>query len=340
MVVAALLGVLGSRPAQAGKNDLQLLNLCTPNGAQGECQWVQRDSDGRVTGVAFDGDATSRFRSLMSELGVVVAPRLLTPADTLGFAGFQFSAEVGMTKISNNKAFWDGVAGVDPANQSARRPDAYLTTIGGFVRKGMWLPFPALEFGVGAMNVVGSSLVALQGYAKLALQEGFHDWPLPSVAVRGSASQLLGSDQVDLTVIGLDVIVSKAFSLAGTARFEPFLGAGFLFIDARSGAIDATPACDAYVLEHTTGAPSDSCQQKTPGPDDYNANFTFPHQSLITRKRFSGGFKLKLGVLFLTAEYDLVPAGQSRDDMQATGPGAVDGSGQQQSFSLAAGLDF
>ena len=31
--------------------------------------------------------AQSRFRSLMSELGVAIAPRLMTPADTLGYAG-------------------------------------------------------------------------------------------------------------------------------------------------------------------------------------------------------------------------------------------------------------
>jgi hypothetical protein len=337
VAVGLLTGVLAPRVALAGKNDLQLLNLCTPTG--GECSWVQRDTDGKVTRVAFDPNATSRFRSMMSELGVVVAPRLMTPADTLGFSGFQFSADVGMTKISNRKDFWNGVAGVVPSSPTAVRPDAYLTTIGGYVRKGLWLPIPALEFGAGAMNVVGSSLIALQGYAKLALQEGFQDWPLPSVAVRGSASQLLGTDQVDMTVVGLEVMVSKAFSVAGTARFEPFLAAGYLFIDARSGALDATPACDAYALEHTTGMPSQSCHQTTAGAQDYNANFTFPRQSVITRKRFAAGFKLKLGVLFVTAEYDLIPAGRTRDDMQPTGA-SVDGSGQQQTFSLAAGLDF
>ena len=164
------------------------------------------------------------------------------------------------------------------------------------------------------------------------------------MAIRGSASQLLGTDQVDLTVLGLDLIISKAFSLAGTARFEPFVGASELFIDARSGSIDATPGCDAYLLEHASGAPSPSCVQQTAGPQDYNANFTFPHQDVITRNRFSAGFKLKLAVLFVAAEYDLIPAGRSHDDMQAVSPtqptAAVDQSGQQQSFSLSAGFDF
>jgi hypothetical protein len=344
----ALCSLAEVRGARAGRHDLNLINLCRPATPAGgvlgnqvaECSWIKRDqTNGRIIGFVRDPEADSQFRSLMSELGVVVAPRLQTPADTLGFAGFQFSAELGMTKISNNKPFWNGVSGVEPSNTGATRPDPYLTTVGGFVRKGMWLPLPAFEFGAGAVNVVGSSMFALQGYAKLALQEGFHSWALPSVAVRGSASQLLGTDQVDLTVLGIDVVISKAFSVGGTARFEPFGGWNVLFIDARSGVIDATPGCDAFALEHSATSPSDYCAPQQVGtPDDYSANFTFPRQDVITRQRFFAGFKLKLSVLFMAAEYDLIPAGRTRDEKQTTG--ARDGSDQQQSFSLSAGFDF
>jgi hypothetical protein len=315
--------------------------LCRPHtsvlgaGVQ-ECEWVQRDPAGSrgISGQVVPSDAAlSSFRSLMSELGVVIAPRLETPADTLGYAGFQFAAELGMTKISRDAVFWDGVQGVDPANRTAARPDSYLTTVGGFVRKG----FPVFELGAGAVNIVGSSMFALQGYAKLALQEGFHSWVLPSVAVRASASQLVGTDQVDLTVVGVDVVMSKAFSIAGTARFEPFGGYNLLFIDARSGVIDATPGCDAYALQHATTPPSPYCGQAGT-PNDYFADFTFPHQDLITRQRIFAGFKLKLSVLFLAAEFDYAFAGRSRDDKVTTG--TQDGSQAQQSFSLSTGFDF
>jgi hypothetical protein len=214
--------------------------------------------------------------------------------------------------------------------------------VGAFVRKGLWLPLPAFELGAGALNIIGSRMYALQSYGKFALQEGFHGWFLPSVAVRGSVSQLLGTDQVDLTVYGLDVTASKAFSLGGTARVEPFLGWNILFIDARSGVIDATPSCDAYAVSQTAaGAPPPSpyCAPGQNGSfDDLNANFTFPRQDVITRQRWFGGIKLKLSVLFLVAEYDLVPAGRSHDDMQLERAG--DRSGRQQSFSLSAGFDF
>lgn len=352
LAVAVVAGFTAIAPdALAGKNDLELLNLCprrpAPAGVLGasvqECAWINRDAtNGHISGVTLNADAQSQFRSLMSELGVVIAPRLQTPADTLGFAGFQFSAELGLTKISAGRDFWNGVAGVDPQSPTANRPDGYLTTIGGFVRKGLWLPLPAFEFGGGVVNVVGSSLFSLQAYAKLALQEGFHGWALPSVAVRAAASQLLGTDQVDMTVSSFDVVVSKAFGLGGTARVEPFLGWNVLFIDARSGVIDATPACDAYALRAAAPGgtvPSPTCAPMQAGTwDDLNANFTFPRQDVIRRQRFFGGLKLKLGVLFLVAEYDLIPAGGTRDSEQPVG--ARDASERQQTFSLSAGLDF
>ncbi len=311
--------------ARADKNDLNLLNLCPP--MSGPC--------------ALDADAHTKYRSLMSELGVVVAPRLMTPADTLGYAGFQFSAELGITKISNNRDFWDGVEGVNANAVNAVRPDSTLTTVGGFVRKGLWLPLPAFEFGVGAVSVLGSHMYAIQGYAKIALQEGFHDWVLPSFAVRGSASQLLGTSQVDLTVYGVDVLASKAFGIGGTARIEPFLGWNLLFIDARSGVIDATPSCDAYAQKQL--APTDPTPVGCPAGgngtwNDLANNFTFPSQDIITRQRWFFGFKLKLSVVFVTAELDIVPHGTSHDNSEANG--ATDQSATQESFSLAAGFDF
>jgi len=354
LVGVALGGLALPRPAIAGKHDLKLINLCRPtvrdpndmtqNGRLdvAECPWVQRDGTGHISGVSLDADAQSAFRSLMSELGVVIAPRLQTPADTLGYSGFQFSAELGFTKISSDQSFWNGVEGVDPTRPTAARPDRYLTTVGGFVRKGLWLPLPAFEFGAGAINILGSQMYAMQGYAKIALQEGFHGWALPSVAARGSVSQLLGTDQVDLTVFGVDVLISKALSLAGTARVEPFAGWNILFIDARSGVIDATPACDAYQLKNATpggAAPSPACSAAQNGTfDDLAANFTFPKQDVITRQRWFGGLKLKLSVFFLVGQYAIALKGTSHDTSSTVG--ARDASGLQQSLSLSAGFDF
>jgi len=255
LCAVGIAGFFGEGRARAGKNDLRLLNLCPPDPVTSECSWIKRDpTSGQITGTVPDTDGQSRFRSLMSELGVAIAPRLMTPADTLGFAGFQFSAELGITKINpnrtvgtppNDRAYWDGIENVSPNNPMAASRDSYLTTVGGYVRKGLWLPLPAFEFGAGALSILNSRMYVLQGYAKLALQEGFHGWWLPSFAVRGGASQLLGTSQVDLTVYSLDLLASKAFDIGGTARIEPFVGWSLLWISAHSGVIDATPPGDA-----------------------------------------------------------------------------------------------
>src|SRR4029078_2814961 len=229
-----------------------------------------------------DLDGQSRFRSQMSELGFAIAPRLMTPADTLGFAGFQFSAELGVTTINPNRqvgdrAYWDGIAGVEPTNPAAMLPPSQLTTVGAFVRKGLWIPLPAFEFGAGALNIVGSHMYALQGYAKLSLQEGFKGWLPTPLAVRGAASQLLGTSEVDLTVYSVDVLASKAFDIGGTARIEPIVGWSMLFISARSGVIDGTPGCDAFASPGgPPSTPQCAASQAPGGGDDLNANFTFP----------------------------------------------------------------
>jgi len=338
--------------ARAGGNDLNLLNLCQQVAANGNppvnsCL-IDPTTSNSILKKA-DADTQSRYRSLMSELGVVVAPRLLTPADTLGYAGFQFSAELGITTINNNRTvngdtsnipYWNGIESVNRMSPNATRPPSSLATVGGFVRKGLWFPIPAMEFGAGAVDVLGSNMYAIQGYAKIALQEGFHDWVLPSFAVRGSASQLLGTSQVNLTVFGVDVLASKAFSIGGTARIEPYVGWNALFIDARSGVIDATPSCDAYAQHAVTAGSNATPGMCVPANDgtwnDLANNFTFKSQDVITRYRYYGGFKLKLSVMFIAAEFDFIQAGASRDSVADI----ADSSGSQESFSLSAGLDF
>lgn len=339
----ALAWLVAPRPAHADRSDLQLINLCDTSLGRG-CPWVTRTAT-RTT-VTLDGGANTRLRSLMSELGVVIAPRLQTPADTLGFAGFQLSADLDVTSISNGKSFWNGIEGVQPANPNLARPSPWLTTVGGFVRKGMVSPVPSIEFGAGAVNVLQSGMWALEGYVKVAVQEGFHRSPLPSLALRLGLSDLLGTDQLTLRVVSLDVVISKAFSIAGTARFEPFVGWDLLLISGHSGVIDATPECDAAVVEKTdpknaaaVAALPKSCQLQAGTPADLGANFTFPSQAVITRNRWFGGGKLKLWKFFLVGQFAWSVAGGSRDGATAMGP-ADDQSGTQKSVSISVGLDL
>jgi hypothetical protein len=348
-LVCAGAGLSFPRVAHAAKHDLNLLNLCTQappavgrlNAQVPECTWVQRAPGGLVTQVAIPTSAEDQFRSLMSELGVVLAPRLMTPAATLGFAGFEFAGELGLTQISNNQPYWNGVEGLSAQNTAVGRPDAWLTTVGAFVRKGVWIGLPAFELGAGFVNVLNSRLMSWQAYAKLALHEGYTRMPLPSVAVRAGISYLTGTDQVRMTVTSFDVIASKGFGVGGTFRLEPFVAFSLMRITADSGVIDATPSCDAYQVQ--TAKPGDKlgeyCANNQAGTsNDRLAYFAFSDQEPIRRQRFSGGAKIKFASVFITGQYDIFPAGDSRDGRKANG--ARDTSAQQTAFSLSGGFDF
>jgi len=320
-------------PARAGSSDLRLSQLCPSVTVAGNtgCRWVTRSATG-ITGVAIDLDGKSNFRSLMSELGVVLAPRIPMPADSLGFAGFQVSADVGVTAINAKRAYWDGVRAVSPSNPSLSRPDRLQTTVGMFLRKGFWLPVPTVELGGGFVNLLGSQLISWQGYAKVALHEGFHDWPVPSVAVRAAVGYVTGTDQLTATTSTFDLLFSKGFGVLKTVRLEPFGGFSWIRIKARSGIVDFTPACDSYTLT-TSATPDPSC-----GAGDALANAAFPDQDAISRYRVLGGAKLKFGILAVLAEYAFYPAGRSRDGREANG--ALDQSGGQSAFTFSAGLHF
>jgi hypothetical protein len=346
-MVAALACVATGRSAWAGKNDLHLVNLC-PQAATAalgvqDCSWVRRDASGLIpttNGVVIDAAGRSKFRSLMSELGVVMAPRIPMSADTLGFAGFMLSAELGFTEISRSKSFWDGVSGVSPQNPTASRPDPVLTTMGIFLRKGFWLPVPSFELGGGVVNLLDSQMLSWQGYAKVALHEGFSNLPFPSLSVRAGLAYLTGTDQVNLRTTSLDVLVSKGFGLFKTARIEPFGGWSLLLIKASGKVIDFTPLCDAYqVAQAAPGTQvSDRCAVSQSGTNnDYGANAAFPSQDAITRYRVFGGAKLKFGVLAVIAQYEMYLAGDSRDEDVVP---AVDQSGRQSAFSLSTALEF
>lgn len=320
LAAALALGAALAAPAvaHADDNDLVLARLSAPA------------VDG--TRVIPDNQA---FRSLVSELGVAFAPRNLAPADTLGFSGFQFQTQFSFTSINASKPFWCATEQSESCAPGFDR-SSIIPTFGIFARKGFWFPLPSFELGGGAVHIFGSRLWAGQAYAKFAIHEGYHGWPLPSLAVRGAVARLFGIEQLDLTNASLDISISKRFSIQGSFSLAPYGGYAALWIIPRSQVIDSTP--NIAVKDN---------------PDDVMMNFTFPDQDNILRHRFFAGFKLKYYVFALTAEIDVALAGSSVDDVAGTslscddaGAGsrdtcdAKDQSGSQASYSLAVSLDF
>lgn len=319
------MGLLAPAAASADDNDLVLSRLGTR----------VMNGNGDLTNVI---GQNLEFRALASQLGVVLAPRLLTPADTTGFGGFQLTVDYATTTIDGTAAYWRARQGApDPANTGtgAHAPDS-LTTIGVFARKGMWFPVPSFEIGGGAVKLLNSSAWTGQLYAKLSLVEGYHQLPVPSVSVRGAVSRLMSQRELDLTVASLDVLVSKHFGIGGTWKFHPFAGWNLLMIVPRSEVIDPTPNIDSL----------------TPGNEaDSQLDFVFDEQDTIFRNRFLFGAKFQYSFLQLTVEAQFAMAGSSVDDRVGTNDAcmpnsmtsncdAKDTAAAQRTISMSAGFDF
>jgi hypothetical protein len=312
-----------AHPAVADDNDLVLARLGTRI----------TDNAGNLTGVVAQN---LEFRALASQLGVVLAPHLLTPADTIGFGGFQLSVDYATTTIDSTGAYWRAREGAsDPAGSGPFAP-GMLRTIGFFVRKGMWFPLPSFEIGAGAVHLIDSRTWAGQLYAKFGLHEGYHELPIPSVAVRGAVSRMMNQRELDLTVASLDITVSKHVGVGGTWRLDPFGGWNLLMIIPRSEVVDATPNIDPL----------------QPGnAGDEMLNFVFKDQKNIYRNRFFLGAKLQYYVFQLTLEAQFALAGSSVDDRSGTNDAcmpsstttncdAKDTAKSQRTLSLSAGFDF
>lgn len=322
--LAALALLCTSRLAAAGPNDIVLSRLAT------------RTMDGAGAPIAVGQNL--ELRALGSQLGVVFAPPVLGPADTLGFSGFQLSAVGSQTSIDVTQPYWRVLAGSpDPAGTAGvAHGDGALRTIGVFVQKGLWFPLPSFELGGGAVQLLDSAAWAVQGYGKIALHEGYHDLPLPSIAVRGAISRLLNQRELDLTTIAFDAIVSHHFGVGGTWRLDPFAGYNLLAIIARSEVLDATPDVDSLA----------------PGNEmDVGNNFVFQDQSPIYRHRIVLGAKLQYYIFHMTLEGQYALAGSSTDTRTNAGQpcqpnsttaacDATDTAAAQTTLSLSAGFDF
>lgn len=291
------------------------------------------DGSGNVTG--FVGQ-NLELRALSSQLGVVLAPHLLTPADTIGFGGFQLTVDYATTTIDSTASYWRALeSSPDPqGNGTAAHGPSAMRTVGIFARKGMWFPVPSFEVGAGGVHLVDSHIWTGQLYAKVALHEGYHDLLIPSLAVRGSVSRMMNQRELDLTVASVDVALSKHFGVGSTWRFDPYGGWNALFIVPRSEVIDPTPNVDPLV---------DSM--------DILKNFVFKDQDAVLRHRFFVGAKLQYYVFQLTIEAQFALAGSSVDDRTGTndscGPksttslcDAKDTAKGQRTLSMSAGFDF
>lgn len=250
------------------------------------------------------------FRSLASELGTLMAPKPGDPADSLGLSGFAVSADMSINTISNAKPFWtDATRGT---------PGKVAPTIQIMGRKGLW---PGIEVGAGATHLFNSRMWTISGYGKVALHEGFHHLPIPSIALRGMFSRLVGAEDMNMTTGSVDVSLSHVFGIGKTVNITPYAGYQALLIVARSGVLDVTPTTDEYL-----------------DPTGKLSEFVFKDAGIILRHRPFLGFRFIFSVIRITAEAMIVPSGGRNGKIGTTT--VADNSGLQQQYTLSLGLDF
>lgn len=175
------------------------------------------------------------FRDFVQDLGFVFAPRLASPAETLGHSGFHVGAMWSGSFIPNDRDYWK----ITERAQSGRSPRGFLQTLQLDVRKG--LPF-SFEIGVNFMWLIESELFAPGLELRWALQEGYTY--VPDFGVRASVNHMVGNRDLLLTTIAIDAVISKSFGLFGMVNLAPYVSWSFIMIAATSRVIDPTPTTE------------------------------------------------------------------------------------------------
>lgn len=326
VVSVAFLSAAAPARATDYRNDLNLSRLYT------------------FPGYRTDADRNDAYRSLMSQLGMALAPQYHSPAETVGFSGFALAAKYGFTSIDRNADYWE--------NGLNRKPDPMLHTLTLEARKGLWFPIPSFELGAGFTYLTDSRLFVLNASAKFALHEGFLHWPTPALAARFTGQRVVGTDQVDITILGFDVSISKSFGVGGVINMTPYVGYSVLWIIADSQVIDTTPGVDS--LQCSVDPAANGCSggetpsfTNTPYPPgqfctsgDCGNNYVFDNQDAILRHRIFVGLRMIYYHFVLTLEATWALKGNSKDTLAFNGASITDRAKFQQTYSFSVGWDY
>ncbi len=321
-----LVSLPGSVARAKYRNDTELSNLYNPTVSG---NWNDPSN------VQVKSDAHAKYRNLMSQLGVVFAPSFLSPAETLGYMGHALGVNYSLTTIDSKAAYWkEGMYGT---------PAFAMQTIGFEYRKGMWFPLPGFEIGGGLKYLPDSHMYAPHIMAKFSINEGYFNWPVPAIAIRGYGSRVMGNTDVDLTIASVDVSLSKSFGLLSTVNATVYAGYNYLMIIPDSKVIDFTPGLDSLRQDSTTTTTL-SCSSTL--ETDCRNNDVFDDQGTISRHRLFLGVRIIYYHMFVTAEGVLSMDGSSAGEIVNSQAGVIqtldikDSTTKQFTFSVSFGWNY
>lgn len=150
--------------------------------------------------------AQDEFHRISQDLGAAFSYKGVTPATSLGIAGFDVGVEVTETKMENSALFARAGAG----SQSRLIVPKF------HVHKGLFGGLDIGAFIAGAPDVNASLFGAELRYA--LMDDGL---AIPAVGVRLSGTRAGGLGDLRVNTAALDLVVSKRFT-----AFTPYAGAG------------------------------------------------------------------------------------------------------------------
>lgn len=290
------------------------------------------------------------FANMVSELGFAIAPNAFYPARTTGIGGFQLSVETNFTGINKNgvvtastgqrTAYWQlGTRGGKDANVNGT-PDSMLQIYALKMRKG--LPF-GFELAGSFGTIANTSLWVFGGDVRWSLLEGFRSGvlgALPDISVGAGVRTLTGTSRFYLTTVGLDVKLSKPFTLADSSQIIPVLGYQRLFVFGDSNVVDSTPNVDALDQcgfdgpDPQTGGPR--CRNRLangdPNSSDFSNSFSF-NRVRTYRNRAIVGLNYRYEIMWLGGQIAFDLTNPKDENPELVG-------GRQWTLSFEAGVHF
>jgi len=167
-----------------------------------------------------DPTGNNEFTSYAGELGAVIAPKFLGPSNTLGSYGFELSWDMSFTHINSKSKYW---------LKGAKNPANFAKTMQIHFEKG--LPF-SIQLGGVVSHVFQSGMWGLAMDIKWAFVEGFKY--VPDFSIGAFVGTLLGASDLAMLDAGMNLMISKPFTLGGVVVLTPYAGYRFLYMNASS----------------------------------------------------------------------------------------------------------
>ncbi len=165
----------------------------------------------------------SQFEVLSEDLGSALAYRSVSPAEPLGITGFDIGMSITAVQLEGTQA-WETAVGDSDFSSTLYVPKIHAV-------KGLPL---GIDVGAFYTSVPSTNIKLWGAEVKYAIWEG--GVVTPALSIRGSYTTLSGVDQLSFSTAGLDLSISKGFTL-----LTPYAGIGIQRVDSR-------PEADAAVV--------------------------------------------------------------------------------------------